>query len=76
LMGSESGMIIGIGQRVHVKLTEAAPVTGGIALELLSIEGRDLPKGPPGSRGKPPKRALVKAKRKGAKLKQKADRRR
>jgi ribonuclease R len=76
LMGSETGMIIGLGQRVRVKLTEAAPVTGGIALELISIEGRDMPKGPPGARGKPPKRALVKAKRKSDKLKRKADRRR
>jgi ribonuclease R len=76
LMGSETGMIIGLGQRVRVKLTEAAPVTGGIALELISIEGRDMPKGPPGSRGKPPKRALGKAKHKTAKLKRKADRRR
>jgi ribonuclease R len=76
LMGSETGMIIGLGQRVRVKLTEAAPVTGGIALELISIEGRDMPKGPPGSRGKPPKRALGKAKHKTAKLKRKAERRR
>jgi ribonuclease R len=76
LMGSQSGMMIGLGQRVRVKLTEAAPVTGGIALELISIEGRDMPKGPPGSRGKPPKRALGKAKHKAAKLKRKADRRR
>jgi ribonuclease R len=76
LMGSDTGMIIGLGQRVRVKLTEAAPVTGGIALELISIEGRDMPKGPPGTRGKPPKRALGKAKHKASKLKRKADRRR
>ena len=76
LMGSQTGMIIGLGQRVRVKLTEAAPVTGGIALELISIEGRDMPKGPPGSRGKPPKRALGRAKHKASKLKRKADRRR
>ena len=76
LMGSQTGLTIGLGQRVRVKLTEAAPVTGGIALELISIEGRDMPKGPPGSRGKPPKRALGRAKHKAAKLKRKADRRR
>ncbi|MDX1822827.1 MAG: ribonuclease R [Paracoccaceae bacterium] len=76
LMGSQTGMIIGLGQRVRVKLTEAAPVTGGIALELTSIEGREMPKGPPGSRGKPPKRALGRAKHKASKLKRKADRRR
>ena len=76
LMGSQTGLIIGLGQRVRVKLTEAAPVTGGIALELISIEGRDMPKGPPAGRGKPPKRALGRAKHKAAKLKSKADRRR
>ena len=76
LMGSQTGMIIGLGQRVRVKLTEAAPVTGGIALELISIEGREMPKGPPGSRGKPPKRALGRAKHMASKLKRKADRRR
>ncbi len=76
LMGSDTGLTIGLGQRVRVKLTEAAPVTGGIALELISIEGRDMPKGPPGARGKPPKRALVKAKRKTDKLKRKSDRHR
>ncbi len=76
LMGSDTGLTIGLGQRVRVKLTEAAPVTGGIALELISIEGRDMPKGPSGSRGKPPKRALVKAKRKSDKLKRKTGPRR
>ncbi|MFD1195886.1 ribonuclease R [Seohaeicola saemankumensis] len=74
LMGAQTGLTIGLGQRVRVKLTEAAPVTGGIALELISIEGRDMPKGPPASRGKPPKRALGKAKHKADKLKRKAKR--
>mgnify|MGYP000563094631 CR=1 FL=1 len=37
LMGSDTGLTITIGQRVTVRLTEAAPVTGGIALELLEI---------------------------------------
>ncbi|MBQ0750843.1 MAG: ribonuclease R, partial [Roseovarius sp.] len=46
LMGSDTGLLIGLGQRVTVKLAEAAPVTGGIALELVSLDGETLPKGP------------------------------
>ncbi|PPB79695.1 RNAse R [Albidovulum inexpectatum] len=50
LMGSQSGLEIGIGQRVTVRLTEAVPVTGGLTLELLEIEGRALPSGRSGKR--------------------------
>jgi ribonuclease R len=45
LMGADSGMMIGIGQRVLVRLAEAVPVTGGLLLDLLSIEGAALPAG-------------------------------
>jgi ribonuclease R len=51
LTGSDTGQTIGIGQRVRVRLAEATPVTGGLVLELLSIEGGALPKSRP-SRGK------------------------
>jgi ribonuclease R len=43
LMGSESGMTIGIGDRVTVKLAEAVPVTGGLVLDLIEIDGRHTP---------------------------------
>jgi ribonuclease R len=43
LMGSQTGTVIGMGQRVTVRLTEAVPVTGGILLELLEVEERVLP---------------------------------
>ncbi|EAQ25711.1 ribonuclease R [Roseovarius sp. 217] len=76
LMGSDTGLTIGLGQRVTVKLAEAAPVTGGIALELVSIEGTTMPRGPQGSRGKPPKRKLGSAKRKAAVEKRKVERKR
>jgi ribonuclease R len=78
LMGSDTGLTIGIGQRVTVKLTEALPVTGGIALELISLDGKDMPRGPTGfrARGKPGKRKLIKAKRKSAKVKRKVERKR
>ncbi|SEL59189.1 RNAse R [Roseovarius azorensis] len=74
LMGSDTGLTIGLGQRVTVKLSEAAPVTGGIALELVSLEGETMPKGPRAARGKPPRRKLGVAKRKAASVKRKTER--
>jgi ribonuclease R len=64
-MGADTGLTIGIGQRVTVRLTEAVPVTGGLILELLEIEDRALPKGQaPRGRGGPrkPGKAAAKAK--------------
>jgi ribonuclease R len=85
LMGSDTGVMIGLGQRVTVKLVEAAPVTGGIALELLTLQNAELPGGsgkgrmgrgtrPKGKGG--PKRKVAKAKRKDAKTKRKVTRQR
>jgi ribonuclease R len=45
LMGADSGLVLGIGQRVRVRLAEAVPVTGGLTLELLEVEDRALPAG-------------------------------
>ncbi|NBO21256.1 MAG: RNB domain-containing ribonuclease, partial [Rhodobacteraceae bacterium] len=42
LTGADSGVQLGVGQRVTVRLVEAAPVTGGLVLELLSVEGAPL----------------------------------
>ena len=70
LMGSDTGMTITIGQRVTVRLAEAAPVTGGIALELLEIDGAKPPSGPSrGGRGRPAKRKLARSRKKAAKVK-------
>ncbi|QUS35987.1 ribonuclease R [Falsirhodobacter algicola] len=44
LIGADSGLTLGIGQRVLVRLTEAVPVTGGLMLELLELEGDALPR--------------------------------
>jgi len=91
LMGADTGTIISLGQRVKVKLTDAAPVTGGIGLELLELEDAEMPQGrgtgrP--SRGRksggprrgkpsgPPRRKEAKAKRKDAKTKRKVTRQR
>jgi len=40
LRGEETGLILGLGQSVTVRLVEAAPVTGGLILELISVEGQ------------------------------------
>ena len=82
LMGSDTGMMISVGQRVTVRLSEAVPVTGGIALELLTIEGDAISQGGKGGkRGRGgsagrtnPKRKAVKAKRKSDKVKRKVKR--
>jgi len=42
LTGSETGVTLGIGQKVLVRLAEAVPVTGGLILDLLSVEGATL----------------------------------
>jgi ribonuclease R len=52
LMGADSGLTISVGQRVEVELTEAVPVTGGLTLELISLEGATLGRGPRPARGR------------------------
>ena len=42
LMGSDTGMVIGLGQPVLVRLAEAVPVTGGLLLDLIEIGGKTL----------------------------------
>ncbi|MBY6092183.1 ribonuclease R [Maritimibacter alkaliphilus] len=86
LMGADSGVVITPGQRVMVKLVQAAPVTGGLELELLTLEDKEMPGGggsqgrkggfKPGRKrpGTSPKRKLAKAKKKTAKTKRKVTR--
>jgi ribonuclease R len=58
LMGADTGTVIGLGQRVTVRLAEATPVTGGLVLDLVELEGRSLPSGRAarGRRPAPPRR--------------------
>ncbi|MEM6886527.1 MAG: ribonuclease R [Pseudomonadota bacterium] len=75
LMGVDSGLTIGLGQRVTVRLTEAAALTGGIALELLEVDGVNLPRGDrAGAPRAAPRRRLAKARKKAAKAKRKVSR--
>ncbi len=67
LMGAETGRVIGLGQRVTVRIAEAVPVTGGLVLDLLDVEGDRLPPARPRARrGPPPKRKKARAKAKSA----------
>ncbi|MBI1493900.1 ribonuclease R [Halocynthiibacter styelae] len=45
LTGDNSGLRLGIGQAVTVRLAEAIPVTGGLVVELLALNGQPLPRG-------------------------------
>jgi len=74
LMGSDTGLMIGLGQRATVRLAEAVPVTGGIALELLALDGQSLPKGRRSPAGRSPRRKATKAKRRSDKVKRKVSR--
>jgi len=74
LKGSETGHVIGLGQRARVRLVEASPVTGGLIVELLELDGRTQPKGPPTGRGKPPRFKQGSAKKKNAKTASKVSR--
>lgn len=68
LTGAESGLEISIGQRVMVRLAEASPLTGGLILELLELDGNSIVRGQSGRRGKSGRHrpALVKAKARAA----------
>ncbi len=45
LMGADSGMMIGLGTRAVVKLSEVTPTTGGVVAEILELDGQTLPQG-------------------------------
>jgi len=74
LMGSKTGIMIGLGVKVVVKLIEAAPVTGGLIAEIITLDERTLPKGAGRGRGKPPRRKFGSGKKKAAKIKKKVHR--
>lgn len=74
LMGSNSGIMIGLGQRVVVKLSEATPLTGGLTAELITFNDRAMPQGQSRGRGKPPRRKVGSSKKKAAKTARKVKR--
>ncbi len=83
LTGVDTGMTLSVGQRVTVRLSEATAITGGIELELLTLEDAKLPdsgrgrgRGRRSPAGRSPKRKAAKSKLKAAKTKRKVERRR
>ncbi len=76
LVGADTATTLSVGQRVTVRLAEAVPVTGGLMLELLALEGGPMPGGASGRRGGPVKRRAGMARAKSAKLGRKVERRR
>ncbi len=75
LMGEHSGLTLGLGTPVLVRLAEAVPVTGGLILELLEVAGATMPRGPQRSARGGPRRKLGKHRQKAQKLKRKSGRR-
>ncbi|MDE0522261.1 MAG: ribonuclease R [Boseongicola sp.] len=69
LTGDDTNTVISVGQRVLVRLAEAVPVTGGILLELLEIDGKPLPRAH--RIRMPARRKATKARKRAAKLKRK-----
>jgi len=76
LMGADSGRTIGAGQRVTVRLAEAVPMTGGLMLELLEIEGEPVAQGPGRAGRAPQRRKAVRAKAKTDRTARKVSRKR
>jgi ribonuclease R len=74
LRGADTGLTIGLGQRVTVRLAEVTPVTGGIALELLEIDDAKIPQNRHSPAGRGPRSKEAKARGKKAATKRKVSR--
>ncbi|MBP7241291.1 ribonuclease R [Amaricoccus sp.] len=66
LTGEMSRRVIGLGQRVTVRLEEAAPITGGLLFQLLAVEGRNMPTPRRGAAKPGPRRGLSRLRAKAA----------
>ena len=76
LTGTETGLKLSAGDRVTVKLSEAVPMTGGLMLELLEVNGEGLPKGSRRGAKGPIRRKSARSKRKAEKARRKTERKR
>lgn len=76
LTGAETGITLGLGVPVTVRLSEAVAVTGGLILELLTVDGKAMPKSSGGGRNGrgPVRRKANKSRKKAAKTKRKVTR--
>ncbi|MCF6273790.1 MAG: ribonuclease R [Rhodobacteraceae bacterium] len=76
LTGEYSGRVLRAGLRAKVQLVEADPLTGGLLLELLEVDGKALPTSRKGKRNHTASKGKARAKQKHRKLQTKAKRRR
>jgi ribonuclease R len=78
LTGERSGLALSVGQRVLVRLAEAVPITGGLMLELIEVDGASVSSvsGKARRGGKPVSRMGARGKRKADKTAKKVQRRR
>jgi ribonuclease R len=76
LMGADTGLKLSIGQKVVVRIADATPVTGGLELEVLAIDGMQMPRSNRRARGKPASRKHARAKAKRDSIKKKVTRKR
>ena len=76
LLGEDTGLTLKIGLPVTVRLAEADPLSGGLLLELLEVNGKALPRSPQRSNKGGPRRKAAKAKHKADKVKRKVVRKR
>jgi len=76
LKGADTGTTLSIGQRVYVRLTEADPITGGLMLDLLQIDGATLPAGRPPRKGGYVARQPGRAKARASAIRKKRERKR
>jgi len=74
LMGGDTGVMIGLGAPVTVKLVEAEPTTGGLIVDLIELNGKPMPSGPSKRGGKPPRGKFGSARKKAAKTARKVKR--
>jgi len=76
ITGEQTGLTLSLGLPVTVRLAEAVPVTGGLMLELIQVNGKALPRSSRGRRGKSVPRKAAKSRYKAAKVKKKVHRKR
>lgn len=76
LIGESTNLVLKLGAPVTVRLAEAVPVTGGLLFELLSVDGRNLPRGRGARAMRGPGRKMAAHKKKVQATRRKVERRR
>ncbi len=76
LRGEATGLTLGLGQRVTVRLAEAVPATGGLVLDLVAVDDRPRPAGPRPGKGPAQGRRAGALRARDGKLRRRVERRR